>query len=214
MASFFDKFNTSDREDIGIALLLPTKLVIFGTPTHYFFTVTLKKHLKLILQQKTEIKSWRWQILPQIKPKKFEFYDYHELNEFMFHNFFPDLKIEHSSLELKKVIFRTAGLTIYRAYDKKLLADCSVVYSDIDHFYPAGKKEAILKSMIEIFKTSHHPNLLQIYYVTQTTDNKLLLVAEDIGDEIATLREWMNPESGYLYEDEHKENFDKILNLM
>ena len=74
--------------------------------------------------------------------------------------------------------------------------------------------------MLDLYNTSHHPNLIQIYYIDDTIDEKLFFVCEDLFSEnanahkiesIVSLREWID---GYLYEDAEPDVSEKILNII
>lgn len=100
---------STGKENTTLIVVMASRLVLFGTPNHHFFTSLFKDPLRLMLQQKIKPSSWKWQILPQVN-ERYEEFDYENLNNFSLTNWFPDLKLGHMTLELEKIIFRTPGI--------------------------------------------------------------------------------------------------------
>ena len=216
-------FNTSGKQNVCLVILMEHRLILIGTATHYLFSCLFKDSIRLMLLQKIDVKeekvkpaNWKWQILPLLS-ECYEEYNYLDLNHFQLIDFFPNLVIKNSNIKLIEAVYRIPGITIYRAYDKRSMNFCSIIYPDMDTIY--SKKSLLQKTMLDVFQLSQHPNFIQIYYIDDTTDEKLFFVGEDLFSEdqnahktecIVSLRDWLD---GYLYEDAEPDVSEKIINI-
>lgn len=70
-----------------------------------------------------------------------------------------------------------------------------------DSYY--HNKDHIMEFYKQRFPISQHPNFLGVHYPTKFFLGKdlahIALVCEQLDEDVTTLREWMNPETGYLY---------------
>lgn len=138
--------DATGKKNVSLLIVMPTRLVIVGSPTHLTLISLSKNTIENLINQKPKLTSWKWQILPVLKLIGDNF-DYSILNEFALIDFFPNLNINHPTITLEHIIFRTYGISLYRGYDKQLMKHVTVVYPDIDVYYP--DKEALLKNMVE-----------------------------------------------------------------
>ena len=68
------------------------------------------------------------------------------------------------------------------------------------------------------FGVSQHPNFLGIHYPTQFNKGEdaanIALVCEQLDENVTTLREWMNPQTGYLYTCEPEVRAVRFVNVI
>ena len=88
-------FDTLGKKDVSLIIIMPTRLVIVGSPTHQTLIAMSKGSLENMIHQKTKSSSWKWQILPMIK-LSIENYDYSVLDEFRLTDFLSSHQINNN----------------------------------------------------------------------------------------------------------------------